>query len=53
MGHTLGDASTYVRYYMTDYTGVKYQAIVFGSRPQKDVVELMGGLSIAPTHVAT
>lgn len=42
MGHTLGDSSTYVKFYMTDFVAVDFQHIVFGSEPQRDMIELMG-----------
>ena len=35
MGHALGDSSTYIRFYMTDYNEVDFQEIVFGSEPQR------------------
>ncbi|KAH6883990.1 hypothetical protein B0T10DRAFT_580175 [Thelonectria olida] len=44
MGHRLGDSSTYVRYYMTDFIGADTQAIAFGSDPQTDFVNLMSRL---------
>jgi hypothetical protein len=33
MDHMLGDSSTYIRLYSTDYNEMDYQAIVFGSEP--------------------
>lgn len=44
MGHRLGDSSTYVRYYMTDFIGADTQAIAFGSDLQTDFVNLMSRL---------
>ena len=54
MGHILGDSSTYVRFYMADYIDADFQEIVFGSEPQRDLIELMGRLvrrADAPTHL--
>ena len=54
MGHALGDSSTYVRFYMTDYNDIDFQEIVFGSEPQRDLIHLMGRLlrhGDAPKHV--
>ncbi|KAI1382535.1 uncharacterized protein F4822DRAFT_439310 [Hypoxylon trugodes] len=44
MGHTLGDSSTYVRFYMPDFIEVDFQEIIFGSEPQRDLIHLMGRL---------
>lgn len=33
MGHTLGDSSTYIRFYTTDFIEADFQEIVFGSEP--------------------
>ncbi|KAJ9129400.1 hypothetical protein NKR23_g12540, partial [Pleurostoma richardsiae] len=44
MGHTLGDSSTYVRFYMTDFIEADFQEIIFGSEPQRDLIHLMGRL---------
>ena len=44
MGHSLGDSSTYVQFYMTDFIEVDFQEIVFGSEPQRDLIHLMGRL---------
>ncbi|RXG41793.1 hypothetical protein VDGE_30545 [Verticillium dahliae] len=44
MGHRLGDSSTYVRYYMSDFIGADTQSIVFGSDLQTDLIHLMGRL---------
>ncbi|KAI5465089.1 hypothetical protein BGZ63DRAFT_351240 [Mariannaea sp. PMI_226] len=44
MDHRQGNSDTYVRYYMTDFIGVDTQAIVFGSDPQTDFINLMSRL---------
>ncbi|KAL1852488.1 hypothetical protein Daus18300_012169 [Diaporthe australafricana] len=44
MGHSVGDSSTYQRFYMPDYSEVDFQEIVFGSEPQRDLIHLMGRL---------
>ena len=44
MGHALGDSSTYMRFYMTDFLEVDFQEIVFGSEPQRVLIQLMGRL---------
>ncbi|KAK3933472.1 hypothetical protein QBC46DRAFT_434648, partial [Diplogelasinospora grovesii] len=44
MGHMLGDSSTYVKFYMTDFIEADFQEIVFGSEPQRDLIQLMGRL---------
>ncbi|KAK4148395.1 hypothetical protein C8A00DRAFT_47713 [Chaetomidium leptoderma] len=54
MGHTLGDTTTYVRFYTTDFIEVDFQEIVFGSEPQRDLIHLMGRLlrnGDAPTRL--
>ena len=54
MGHALGDSSTYVQFYMTDFIEVDFQEIVFGSEPQRDLIHLMGRLlrrGDAPKHL--
>lgn len=54
MGHRLGDSSTYVRYYMTNFIDADTQSIVFGSKLQSDLVHLMGRLlrhGQAPTEL--
>ncbi|KAI1846940.1 hypothetical protein JX265_014014 [Neoarthrinium moseri] len=43
MGHT-GGSSTYSRFYTTDYREADFQEIVFGSEPQRDIIQLMGRL---------
>ncbi|KFA66453.1 hypothetical protein S40285_09782, partial [Stachybotrys chlorohalonatus IBT 40285] len=45
IGHRLGDSSTYMRYYMTDFVNADIQAIVFGSNPETDFNELISRLS--------
>ncbi|KFA55922.1 hypothetical protein S40293_11582 [Stachybotrys chartarum IBT 40293] len=55
MGHRLGDSSTYVRYYMTDFVNADTQAIVFGSNPETDFNKLISRLSRhgkAPTKLS-
>ncbi|KAL9605380.1 MAG: hypothetical protein Q9179_001437 [Wetmoreana sp. 5 TL-2023] len=42
MGRTFGDSSTYVKFYMTDFIKADFQEIVFGSEPQRDLIQLMG-----------
>ncbi|OAP53708.1 hypothetical protein AYL99_12114 [Fonsecaea erecta] len=45
MGHTLGDSSTYVKYFITEYLSLNFHAIVFGSRPQKDIIDQSRAIS--------
>ncbi|KAJ0100679.1 hypothetical protein J7T55_012537, partial [Diaporthe amygdali] len=55
MGHSVGDSSTYQRFYMPDYNEVDFQEIVFGSEPQRDLIHLMGRLlrhGDAPTSLS-
>ncbi|KFA68332.1 hypothetical protein S40285_10750 [Stachybotrys chlorohalonatus IBT 40285] len=55
MGHRLGDSSTYMRYYMTDFVNADTQAIVFGSTPETDFNKLISRLSRhgkAPTKLS-
>ncbi|KAF4458991.1 heterokaryon incompatibility [Fusarium albosuccineum] len=50
----LGGSSTYVKFYMTDFIEAGFQEIVFGSEPQRDIIQLMGRLlrrADAPTRL--
>jgi hypothetical protein len=44
IGYDLRDSSTYVKFYMDDFLKTDFQKIVFGSDPQKDLIQLIDRL---------